>query len=103
MKGRGVDILFCTHEPLLPLSGGCTIGNLRLVQGFVRRGHRVRVLSPLNLPLAQAQAQVPGVELIPYHPGAWAAASACVPQVPGLRRALRPGAGSVIDSAGPAC
>jgi glycosyltransferase involved in cell wall biosynthesis len=68
MKGRGLDILFCTHEPLLPLSGGCTIGNLRLVQGFARRGHRVRVLSPLNLPLAEAQAQVPGVELSPFQP-----------------------------------
>jgi len=63
-----LDILFCTHEPLLPLSGGCTIGNQRLVQGFVKRGHRVRVLSPLNLPLERAQAQLAGVELLPFQP-----------------------------------
>jgi glycosyltransferase involved in cell wall biosynthesis len=63
-----LDLLFCTHEPLLPLSGGCTIGNLRLVQAFRAAGHRVRVLSPLNLPLAQAQAAVPGVELRPFQP-----------------------------------
>lgn len=63
-----MDILFCTHEPLLPLSGGCTIGNQRLVQGFAAQGHRVRVLSPLNLPLDQAQAQLAGVELLPFQP-----------------------------------
>ncbi|HTB34708.1 MAG TPA: glycosyltransferase [bacterium] len=67
---KPLDLLFCTHEPLLPLSGGCTIGNLRLVQAFSAAGHRVRVLSPLNLPLAQAQAAVRGVELRPFQP--WA-------------------------------
>jgi glycosyltransferase involved in cell wall biosynthesis len=67
---KPLDLLFCTHEPLLPLSGGCTIGNLRLVQAFRASGHRVRVLSPLNLPLDQARATLPGVELIPFQP--WA-------------------------------
>jgi glycosyltransferase involved in cell wall biosynthesis len=67
---KPLDLLFCTHEPLLPLSGGCTIGNLRLVQAFAAAGHKVRVLSPLNLPVAQAQAQVPGAELAPFQP--WA-------------------------------
>lgn len=65
---RSLDILFCTHEPLLPLSGGCTIGNLRLVQRLASKGHKVRVLSPLNLGLAEAQAQLPGVELLPFQP-----------------------------------
>lgn len=65
---RPLDLLFCTHEPLLPLSGGCTVGNLRLVQYFAQRGHRVRVLSPLNLPLPQARAALPGVELRPFQP-----------------------------------
>ncbi|HTB34707.1 MAG TPA: glycosyltransferase, partial [bacterium] len=65
---KPLDLLFCTHEPLLPLSGGCTIGNLRLVQAFSDAGHRVRVLSPLNLPLDQARAQAPGVELVPFQP-----------------------------------
>lgn len=62
------SLLFCTHEPLLPLSGGCTIGNLRMIQAFRRLGWRVRVLSPLNLPLVQARRQVPGVELEPFQP-----------------------------------
>ncbi len=65
---RPLDILFCTHEPFLPLSGGCTIGNLRIVQFLAARGHKVRVLSPLQLPLAQAQREVPGAELLRFEP-----------------------------------
>lgn len=61
-------MLFCTHEPLLPLSGGCTIGNLRLVQGLGALGWTVSVLSPLNLGLAQAAAQAPDAELRPFQP-----------------------------------
>jgi glycosyltransferase involved in cell wall biosynthesis len=44
------------------------VGNLRLVQHFAARGHRVRVLSPLNIGPAEAQAALPGVELRPFQP-----------------------------------
>lgn len=63
-----MDILFCTHEPFLPISGGCTIGNLRIVQGLRKRGHRVRVLSPLPAPLAEAEHESGGAELRRFEP-----------------------------------
>ncbi len=49
-----MDLLLCTHEPFWPVNGGCTIGNLRIAQGLVARGHGVRVLSPLHVDQAQA-------------------------------------------------
>jgi glycosyltransferase involved in cell wall biosynthesis len=64
----GRRLLVCTHEPLLPLSGGCTIGNLRLVEGLRDAGWEVAVLSPLNLDLASARALLPGVDLRPFQP-----------------------------------
>lgn len=68
-RGAPLRVLFCTHEPLLPLSGGCTIGNLRLVERLAGRGHQVRVLSPLGIPSAQALGQLPaGVQLAPFQP-----------------------------------
>lgn len=67
-RARALDILFCTHEPLLPLSGGCTLGNLRLVERFAARGHRVRVLGPLNLDAAAAKAALDPVEAVPFQP-----------------------------------
>jgi glycosyltransferase involved in cell wall biosynthesis len=63
-----LDILLCTHEPFLPLSGGCTIGNLRIAQGLAARGHRVRVLSPLQLSQAEAAQEAPGVECRRFEP-----------------------------------
>lgn len=67
-KARGLDLLFCTHEPLLPLSGGCTLGNLRLVERFAARGHRVRVLGPLNLDASEAGRILGPVEMVPFQP-----------------------------------
>lgn len=67
-KARRLDLLFCTHEPFLPLSGGCTIGNLRISQALAARGHLVRVLSPLQVPLEQARAQAPGLEFRRFEP-----------------------------------
>jgi glycosyltransferase involved in cell wall biosynthesis len=65
----GLRVLFCTHEPLLPLSGGCTIGNLRLVQALARHGFKVSVLSPLNQCLSESQSVVgQGVILKPFQP-----------------------------------
>jgi glycosyltransferase involved in cell wall biosynthesis len=61
-------LLFCTHEPILPLSGGCTIGNLRMLQRFPQLGWEVTVLGPLNLSRPEAAAQLPGVELRPFQP-----------------------------------
>ena len=62
-----MDVLLCTHEPLLPLSGGCTIGNLRLAQYLARRG-RFRALGPLNLSRGEAAAIAPGVDFRPFQP-----------------------------------
>ncbi len=62
-----MDVLLCTHEPLLPLSGGCTIGNLRLAQYLARRG-RFRALGPLNLSLEEAETLAHGVEFRPFQP-----------------------------------
>jgi hypothetical protein len=62
-----LDVLLCTHEPLLPLSGGCTIGNLRLAQYLARRG-RFRALGPLNLSLEEAETLAHGVEFRPFQP-----------------------------------
>ena len=63
-----MDIIFCTHEPFLPPSGGCTIGNLRIAQGLGERGHRVRVLSPLHASPQAAALAAPGVECRRFEP-----------------------------------
>jgi glycosyltransferase involved in cell wall biosynthesis len=61
-------LLFCTHEPILPLSGGCTIGNLRMLQAFPKLGWEVTALGPVNVPLHEAQRELHGVDLQPFQP-----------------------------------
>jgi len=41
--------LFLSNEQYLPLSGGGSIGNVRIVENLVRRGHDVTVATPLYL------------------------------------------------------
>lgn len=62
-----MEILLCTHEPFWPISGGCTIGNLRIAQGLKQRGHGVRVLSPLHASEAQSLAET-GVQARRFEP-----------------------------------
>jgi len=42
-----MKILFCSHEKFLPLVIGGSIGNLRIVEKMVERGHDVTVATPL--------------------------------------------------------
>ncbi|MEK6646410.1 MAG: glycosyltransferase [Candidatus Firestonebacteria bacterium] len=44
-----MKILFCSHEQFLPLTGGCTIGNIQIVQKMSERGHNVVISTPLYI------------------------------------------------------
>ncbi len=42
-----MKILFCSNEQFMPLSGGGSIGNFKIVENLVERGHDVTVATPL--------------------------------------------------------
>jgi glycosyltransferase involved in cell wall biosynthesis len=44
-----MKILFCSNERFLPLMGGGSAGNLKIVEMMVRRGHQVTVATPLYI------------------------------------------------------
>ncbi|MBI4439692.1 glycosyltransferase [Candidatus Woesearchaeota archaeon] len=42
-----MKILFCSNEQFMPLSGGGSIGNFKIVENLAKRGHKVTVATPL--------------------------------------------------------
>ena len=62
-----MKVLFCTHEPFYPLSGGCTAGNWNIVRLLVRRGHEVTVAAPLYVDRGPVERES-GARIVPVAP-----------------------------------
>ncbi len=62
-----MKILFCSNEQMLPLLGGGSAGNLRIIEKMVARGHQVTVTTPLFMPKEPIEQQY-GIKLKPFSP-----------------------------------
>lgn len=62
-----MKVLFCTHEPFYPLSGGCTAGNWNIVRSLARRGHEVVVAAPLYVGPGPVERES-GARIVPVAP-----------------------------------
>jgi len=65
-----MKILFCTNERIWPLTGGGTVGTLRILQKFVERKHKVVVTCPLylNAKVKKELENNLGARLVPFSP-----------------------------------
>lgn len=62
-----MKLLFCTHEPFYPLSGGCTAGNWNIVKSLVGRGHEVVVAAPIFVDPVPVEREC-GARIVPCAP-----------------------------------
>ncbi len=62
-----MKILFCTHEPFYPLSGGCTAGNWNIARLLAARGHEVVVAAPIYVDPRPVE-EAAGVRIEPFIP-----------------------------------
>lgn len=60
-------LLFCSNEQLLPLLGGGSAGNLKIMEQFVARGHDVTVCTPLFIDPKPVEEQY-GITMKPFSP-----------------------------------
>lgn len=60
-------ILYCSNEQILPLLGGGSAGNLKIMEKFVERGHQVTVSTPLYIDPAPIEQRY-GIQLRPFSP-----------------------------------
>jgi len=62
-----MNICVVSPEPLYPLSGGGTIGTLKIVQRMIKVGHEVHVISPLYTDKKTVEKKF-GVKMHPFNP-----------------------------------
>ncbi len=62
-----MKILFCSNEQLMPLLGGGTAGNLRILQKMVHCGHDVTAVTPLYIDKEPVEKRL-GIRIEPCSP-----------------------------------
>ncbi|MBX7157655.1 MAG: glycosyltransferase family 4 protein [Verrucomicrobiae bacterium] len=62
-----MKILFCTHEPFWPLTGGGTSGTLAVVNELKRLGHEVTVMAPAHASCEEIERRWE-ITFIPFNP-----------------------------------
>ena len=62
-----MKIVFCTHEPFWPLTGGGTSGTLAVVKELKRLGHEVIVIAPAHISKEEVEKHAQ-IAFIPFNP-----------------------------------
>ncbi|HLC65117.1 MAG TPA: glycosyltransferase family 4 protein [Candidatus Nanoarchaeia archaeon] len=62
-----MKILFCSNEQFMPLSGGGSIGNFKIVENLAKRGHKVTVATPLYVYKSEIEKKY-NIECEPFSP-----------------------------------
>jgi len=62
-----MNICLVSPEPLYPLSGGGTIGTLKIVQRMVKVGHKIHVITPLHVDKKTVEKKF-DVKIHPFNP-----------------------------------
>jgi glycosyltransferase involved in cell wall biosynthesis len=62
-----MKIVFCTHEPFWPLTGGGTSGTLAVVRELKRLGHEITVIAPAHASREEIEKRW-SITFIPFNP-----------------------------------